>query len=56
MIAADPRKGKYLTASAIFRGKVASKEVEAAMAAVQAKNKVCFTFKETTTNLEGLLC
>ena len=29
MCAADPRHGRYLTASALFRGKMSSKEVKA---------------------------
>ncbi|KAK1864542.1 hypothetical protein I4F81_007088 [Pyropia yezoensis] len=34
----DPRNGRYLTASAYFRGKVSTKEVEEQMDAIQTKN------------------
>ena len=42
MCAADPRHGKYLTAAAIFRGKVSTKEVEEQMLNVQNKNSSYF--------------
>jgi len=42
MVHADPRKGKYLSVSCLFRGKVASQEVDAAMASVQVKNSQYF--------------
>jgi len=42
MVQADPRKGKYLAASALFRGKVSSKEVDTAMSTVQNKNSQYF--------------
>jgi len=42
MAAADPRSGKYLTASAMFRGPVSPKEVDTYMATVQAKNSQNF--------------
>ena len=31
MCAADPRHGRYLTASALFRGRMSTKEVSAAL-------------------------
>jgi len=37
MSAVDPKKGKYLTASAVFRGKVPTREVDQQMANMQAK-------------------
>lgn len=37
MAAIDPRLGKYLTVSAIFRGKVTSRDVEVEMQNVQSK-------------------
>lgn len=38
MAACDPRNGRYLTASAIFRGKVQTKEVDQQMLNIQNKN------------------
>jgi len=42
MAAADPRHGRYLTVSAIFRGKVSMKEVEEQMLHMQTKNSSYF--------------
>jgi len=42
MAACDPRNGRYLTASAFFRGKIATKEVEEQMLNVQSKNSSYF--------------
>lgn len=42
MCAADPRHGRYLTASAIFRGRVSTKEVDEQMLNVQNKNSSYF--------------
>jgi len=42
MAACDPRKGKYLTASAVFRGPLATKDVEGHMTAMQTKNSPYF--------------
>ncbi|ETO12775.1 tubulin beta chain [Reticulomyxa filosa] len=42
MCACDPKHGRYLTASAIFRGRVSTKEVDDQMLAVQNKNSSCF--------------
>jgi len=43
MVACDPRKGKFLTASAVFRGQnVATKEVDVYMNALQTKNSPYF--------------
>ncbi len=42
MAASDPRNGRYLTASAVFRGKVSTKEVDQQMLAVQNKNSNYF--------------
>ena len=39
MCAADPRHGRYLTASAMFRGKMSTKEVDEQMINVQNKRK-----------------
>jgi len=42
MCACDPRKGKYLTASAVFRGDVSPKDVDIQMTALQTKNSPNF--------------
>ena len=42
MCAADPRHGRYLTASAMFRGRLSSKEVDEQMLNVQNKNSSYF--------------
>lgn len=42
MAASDPRHGRYLTVSAMFRGKVSMKEVEEQMLGVQNKNSSYF--------------
>jgi tubulin beta len=42
MCAADPRHGRYLTASVMFRGRVSTKEVDEQMMNVQSKNSSYF--------------
>jgi tubulin beta len=42
MAACDPRRGKYLTASAVFRGKMSTKEVDEQMTMIQQKNSPYF--------------
>jgi tubulin beta len=42
MAACDPRQGRYLTASAMFRGKMSSKEIDEQMLAVKNKNSSYF--------------
>lgn len=42
MTACDPREGQYLTAAAIFRGRVSMKEVDEQMLNVQNKNSSYF--------------
>jgi len=42
MAASDPRHGRYLTVSVIFRGRVSTKEVEEQMLSVQQKNSSYF--------------
>lgn len=42
MCAADPRHGRYLTASTLFRGKMSTKEVEEQILNVQSKNSSYF--------------
>lgn len=43
MCAADPRHGRYLTATAIFRGRMSTKEVYEQMFNVSNKNSSYFT-------------
>jgi len=42
MAACDPRHGRYLTASALFRGKISTKEVEDQMSNIKNKNSSYF--------------
>jgi len=42
MAACDPRRGKYLTASALFRGKVSPNDVEEQMLKIHQKNSAYF--------------
>ncbi|KAJ7514506.1 hypothetical protein O6H91_23G047400 [Diphasiastrum complanatum] len=42
MCAADPRHGRYLTASALFRGRTRTKEVDEQLQNVQNKNSSYF--------------
>jgi len=42
MAACDPRHGKYLTASAMFRGKIPTKEIEDSMLQVKQRNSLYF--------------
>lgn len=55
MCAADPRHGRYLTASAIFRGKVSSKEVDEQMYAIQTKSSSLFV-EWIPNNIKSSLC
>merc|ERR1712193_184722 len=47
MCAADPRHGRYLTASAMFRGRMSTKEVDEQMLNVQNKNSSSFIGNST---------
>jgi tubulin beta len=42
MAACDPRHGRYLTAAAIFRGRMSMKEVDEQMFHIQSKNSSNF--------------
>jgi len=42
MAASDPRQGRYLTAAAMFRGDVSTRDVEDQMQLVQSKNSKYF--------------
>lgn len=55
MCAADPRHGRYLTASAIFRGRVSTKEVEEQMLNVQNKNSSYFV-EWIPNNIKSSIC
>jgi len=55
MCAADPRHGRYLTASAIFRGKMSTKEVDEQMINVQNKNSSYFV-EWIPNNVKSTVC
>merc|ERR1712088_484730 len=55
MCAADPRHGKYLTASALFRGQMSSKEVDEQMVNVQNKNSSYFV-EWIPNNIKSSIC
>ena len=55
MCAADPRHGRYLTASAIFRGRISTKEVEEQMLNVQNKNSSYFV-EWIPNNIKATVC
>ncbi|MES1907254.1 MAG: Tubulin beta-6 chain [Cercozoa sp. M6MM] len=55
MCAADPRDGRYLTAAALFRGNMLSKEVEEQMLLVQKRNTQHFV-DWIPNNVKSSLC
>ncbi|KAH7248178.1 beta-tubulin [Fusarium solani] len=55
MTGSDFRNGRYLTCSAIFRGKVSAKEVEDQMHKVQQKNSAYFV-EWISNNVQTTLC
>ncbi|GKA31083.1 tubulin beta-2 chain-like protein [Tanacetum coccineum] len=55
MCAADPRHGRYLTASAIYRGKMSTKEVDEQMLNVQNKNSSYFV-EWIPNNVKSAVC
>merc|ERR550517_2201090 len=55
MCAADPRNGRYLTASAMFRGKMSTKEVDENMMSIQNKNAVYFV-EWIPNNIKSSVC
>ncbi|XP_021735831.1 tubulin beta-3 chain-like [Chenopodium quinoa] len=55
MCAADPRHGRYLTASAMFRGKMSTKEVDQQMTNVQSKNSSYFV-EWIPNNVKSSVC
>jgi tubulin beta len=55
MVASDFRNGRYLTCSAIFRGKVSMKEVEDQVRNIQNKNHTYFV-EWIPNNVQTALC
>jgi len=55
MCASDPRHGRYLTASALFRGKITTKEVDEQMVNVQNKNSSYFV-EWIPNNIKSSIC
>lgn len=55
MAASDPRHGRYLTASATFRGKMSTKEVDEQMMAIQSKNSTHFV-EWIPNNIKSSVC
>jgi tubulin beta len=55
MCAADPRNGRYLTASAMFRGKMSTKEVDEQMMSIQNKNALYFV-EWIPNNIKSSVC
>uniref|UniRef100_A0A804M516 Tubulin/FtsZ 2-layer sandwich domain-containing protein n=1 Tax=Zea mays TaxID=4577 RepID=A0A804M516_MAIZE len=55
MCAADPRHWRYLTASAMFRGKMSTKEVDEQMLNVQNKNSSYFV-EWIPNNVKSSVC
>ena len=53
--ACDPRHGRYLTASAMFRGQMSTKEVDEQMANVQTKNSSYFV-EWIPNNIKASVC
>jgi len=55
MCAADPRHGRYLTASAMFRGPMSTKEVDEQMVNIQNKNSSYFV-EWIPNNIKSNIC
>eukprot|EP01104_Vermistella_antarctica_P019799 TRINITY_DN7_c0_g1_i1.p1 TRINITY_DN7_c0_g1~~TRINITY_DN7_c0_g1_i1.p1 ORF type:complete len:456 (-),score=169.03 TRINITY_DN7_c0_g1_i1:181-1548(-) len=55
MAACDPRHGRYLTASALFRGRMSAKEVDEQMLHIQNKNSSYFV-DWIPNNIKSSLC
>merc|ERR1719199_1032519 len=55
MAAADPRHGRYLTASLVFRGRLSTKEVDEQMLNVQNKNSSYFV-EWIPNNIKSSIC
>lgn len=55
MCAGDPRQGRYLTASALFRGRMSTKDVDEQMMQVQSKNSAYFV-EWIPNNVKSSVC
>jgi hypothetical protein len=55
MCASDPRHGRYLTAAALFRGRMSTKEVDEQMLNVQNKNSSYFV-EWIPNNIKSSVC
>eukprot|EP01092_Planopodium_desertum_P008471 TRINITY_DN35283_c0_g2_i1.p1 TRINITY_DN35283_c0_g2~~TRINITY_DN35283_c0_g2_i1.p1 ORF type:complete len:228 (-),score=32.92 TRINITY_DN35283_c0_g2_i1:46-729(-) len=55
MAACDPRNGRYLTASATFRGKISTKQVDEAIHSVQSKHSQYFV-EWIPNNIKSSVC
>merc|ERR1711918_316867 len=55
MCAADPRHGRYLTAAALFRGRMSTKETDEQMLNVQNKNSSYFV-EWIPNNIKASVC
>jgi len=55
MAASDPKRGRYLTASATFRGKMSTKEVDEQMLQIQSKNSTFFV-EWIPNNIKSSVC
>ncbi|RZC39376.1 Tubulin C domain containing protein [Asbolus verrucosus] len=55
MCACDPRRGKYLTAASIFRGRMSTKEVDEQMYNIQNKNSSYF-IEWIPNNVKSAIC
>jgi len=55
MAASDPKHGRYLTASATFRGKMSTKEVDEQMLMIQSKNSSYFV-EWIPNNIKSSVC
>ena len=55
MAASDPRHGRYLTASAMFRGNLSPKEIDEQMQSIQNKNSPYFV-EWIPNNIKSSLC
>ena len=55
MCASDPRHGRYLTASTLFRGRISAKEVDDEMLKVQNKQSTYFV-EWIPNNIKSSIC
>jgi len=55
MTACDPRKGRYLTVAAVFRGKISMKDVDEQMSMIQSKNTSLFV-EWIPSNVKTAVC